>query len=302
MSRSHVRLAAALLLLATASLSSAATAQVMAPMTVQVEPAEQTNKLFFEPNSSGPKQMADEAALAGGSVEIEVPFDSPPFEEAVIRHEWRSGPPSSFPVFLSVTLPDPTFVKLVQVVVNDTPKYSEINGACLRAADTLSRAFEMFFVCRAYALRLEQDGDSIQEAQKSYRAALEGWMKASYRLYVPAECTRRNRQDCTLVTPYGVDPDLIQRLREAIDRGLRAEDWKPLRIADAENLVRYVDQRAIQLAGLVPSLEQRGLVDEANAINESAIAALRTIGPNNDFSITETVLLGNRTLLSAKSR
>ena len=185
---------------------------------IAADPREAARDLLFESMSVPlpPTKLADEEDFTADSISVEVPYTSPPGENAVVRLEWSDGSESSFPIFLSSFTPTGVMLMLFQIPSDDVPTEAQVKDDCTsRTPRVLSTAFEMFFACRAHALRLEQDGQSIESADAIYRAALAGWLNANYRLYVDPFCRPDVNSGCTpslRVSPYGADPDLVSRL------------------------------------------------------------------------------------------
>ena len=270
---------------------------------IAADPREAARDLLFESMSVPlpPTKLADEDDFTGDSISVEVPYTSPPGENAVVRLEWSDGSETSFPIFLSSFTPTGVMLMLFHIPSDDVPTEAQVRDDCTnRTPRVLSTAFEMFFACRAHALRLEQDGQSIEGADAIYRAALAGWLNANYRLYVDPFCRPDVNAGCRpslRVSPYGADPELVSRLEQIIDLGRPINDWKPLRIPDAVNFLTYVKQRDLQMVEAVQELVRDGRLEEALAINERALDAIGDIGDDNAFRVTEDLLRQNMTVL-----
>lgn len=256
------------------------------PLAVAVDPAAQAEELVFSwaTGALPPIALASGSTFMEQPLETGVPLGTEPLTNANLAVRWESGSRSNFPLVVgSVFSTSPVYVKILQSSFEETPSQANVSRACVQIVPSdADAAFEMYFKCRAMALRLET---ARREWQKPHRTALQGWLVANYYLY-----TR-----IAPVSPYGADPDLIRRLQKILTEHERdsSGDWSPLRLDDARSLIRYEADRAIRLAGTVPQLVELGQFEMASAVNSAALTAI-TDGNGSPYRISAEVLQQNQ--------
>lgn len=258
------------------------------PMTIALEPSSEAKSLFYEGDGiGGPLELVPPDQIGSQPLAVAIPMPAAPLSNGVLTVDWDDSSSSAFPIVLGAAFTaHSVYVKLFNRGIDETPKQSAVSKACTQIRpDTSDEAFEMFFACRAMALQLENAGKAWL---KPHRTAMAGWLIANYFLYT------RNPP----VSPYGADPDLLSRLRDAIqqDDDDPGRDWRPLRLPDARTLLQLVDDQTVRLAGQVPALIGIGDYAIAAEVNAAAIAAFRP-DQTGAYGLNEQLLLDNQVFL-----
>lgn len=254
------------------------------------DPADRAGALKLFGGVSGflEEVLDDDVPIGGVSAQIDLP---PAAAEASLIVVWSNGRQTSFPILLSSSFANQTVeVHLLERAPANRPTSLEVRRTCEQTAPAgISPVFEMLFTCKGFALALEDAGE---EWDPDHRRALNGWLVANYRLLTLG----------SQVSPYGLDPDLRARLKEALDREEHERrgdrGWAPLRLIDAKTLIELTETRPVRMAGYVPDLVQTGAISEARAVNTLALETIRQLQPDVAIDgITERLLLDNQTYL-----
>ena len=241
--------------------------------------------------------LADETLLdpvAGPTNDIQLPSpngDLPDRRSIFVK--WSDGSQSDFPIVLTSALGsrrfDMYFVR--PPGPSPLPTLADVQRECNIARPTsIEAAFRAYYMCRNYALAVEQDSRWFP----IHRVAIAGWFIANYALY-----TR-----FPPLSPYGFDPELADRLREAIalvkDNKYRADKLSPMRVADFERALRELADEPVRAAGLVPQLIQDGQLATADRLNRLALDAFDAADANSvitSYGVNRDLLMGNQSLI-----
>ena len=144
-------------------------------------------------------------------------------------------------------------------------------------------AFRSLFGCQEWVKLIES---SDEKWTNSHLRGLRGWFAGSYYLF-----TRVRPIHGLGLSPWGMQPELVSRLREIvaeIDQG-RADKlaFEPyLRIQDIRQALTEFDRWELQLFGLVPEMMAAGNLSGAEAINDRVRDAYdRYAGPQATVAI-----------------
>lgn len=153
----------------------------------------------------------------------------------------------------------------------------ELNFECRDAIpQNAPTAFEILFRCRDIVV--QQERNNLRWTPRHLRA-LDAWHRANR--FMTDRLVDAQRR-----SPYGLDPELISRLRE-IHRlveveGFKASHFRPVRYADVIATLRMHEQSKIALAGLTENLINRNELEKAQLINSIAISAFEELS-NTEF-------------------
>jgi hypothetical protein len=212
---------------------------------------------------------------------------------SMLSVQWGDGSSTSFPLNLSTVFSG----SKVDVVFYRAPPIGTgsagVSAACLqRSPTTVMGSFDLLFSCKNIALKIEADDPRLKWTE-AHRIALTGWLNANDWLYLRVKP----------IGPYGYDPDLLTRLREAVmlvdERGYSPGTLKPLDLATVRNALARVAQEDIRLAGAIPELVAQRRYGEAEILNNFVSSRFEQIAAERGV---RTVLGVNRDLLDANAK
>ena len=178
---------------------------------------------------------------------------------SVLSIAWSDGTQTSFPILISKVFGGKTVEFYFR---KDDPSRSAGSDLAHQCRDvvppTIRGMFQRLYHCRQIAMRHEYERNRYAVA---HLRALAGWFDANLALYTRSKP----------LGPYGVDPLLLQRIREIIAmidaRTYRDDQFQPLRVSDVRDLIKLVNEEDIRLAGFVPILIGQGRLADAKDLN-----------------------------------
>ncbi len=192
--------------------------------------------------------------------------------------EWDSQHSTSLPAFVFTPYSGkkiPVRVYRYNFKLEDTDRAEDL---CWHTQPTDDKsAFRALFGCQEWVKLIESNNERWTN---SHLWGLRGWFDGSYHLF-----TRVKYIDGLGLSPWGLQPELVRRLREvivAIDGGqANQKSFEPfLRIADIRQALTEYDRWELRLYGLIPDMIKAGNLAGAKAINDRVKAAYeRYAGP-----------------------
>lgn len=277
--------------LATALMLAAVANAKAATVRVTVSPADAAQQIKLS-TPLADETLVDPVASPTSDIRLPSPGGELPDRRSIFV-KWSDGSQTDFPIVLTSALGERLFdlYFIRPPMPSPVPSLTDVQRDCdiVRPA-SIEAAFRAYHLCRAYALSLE----SSARWHTIHRIAISGWFIANYALY-----TR-----FPPLSPYGFDPELADRLREAValvkTNTYRADKLSPMRIADFERALREVDDEPVRAAGLVPALIQNGQFATADRLNRLALEAFDATDTSAvvaSYGVNRNLLIGNQSLI-----
>jgi hypothetical protein len=275
-----MRLTTALLaVLAAVAVSPALGQQSPQQLTLSVEAGNNPPKSVDVSGSNG-----DSTSIAPGAMAAIVTdaYESQPMTLVI---NWTSDHSTSLPALLLPAFDDLTIRMYAERSNFTIDRIADADDLCFHTApNDVHAAFLTMFSCEQWVHVLEVARD---HGSKAYLRGLRGWFDGAYFLFTRVRPTRG-----VGLTPWGLPPDLVERLQDILDLidkdHSRTEDsFAPyLRIADIRQALEENDRWKLKLYGLFARLGRSGDWSEADDVNQQVFAAYdRIVGPDSSIAI-----------------
>jgi hypothetical protein len=231
-----------------------ANAQVVSPMKVSIE-AEAREQVKSVLLSSA---LEDREVARSTPVVVDIDASSVERKNSTLSVVWSDDSTTSFPIHVSTVFGGKRFAFYFRKDETRTAIDSKATDQCVEEVPpTIRQVFQRLYYCRSLAKAIEAT-NNLYVLQ--HRRALSGWFAANVALY-----TRSSPG------PYGVDPELLKRLREilkvATENKYAERAFQPLLLSEVRKLIKLVEEENISLAALLPELIRQGRLQDAKQLN-----------------------------------